>query len=232
MMADDKWVALIDVDGMVHAAQWKNTIEASIGVLDAMIHDAITDVFADKYHIACKGAGNFRNMLSPRYKQHRNRNAELEKHLAALLGHAKQAWGAVPAYGFEADDLICSWRWYYEQQPGWTPIIIANDKDMLTVSGHHYNYRKKDYMLIGKEEAYYRFVLQLLEGDQTDGIQGIPGIGPKKAKAILAETQPEQYLKRIREEYANYYGKSGLTELQLTADLIYIRPHANSRFIV
>jgi DNA polymerase-1 len=40
--------------------------------------------------------------------------------------------------------------------------------------------------VIAENEANYAHMMQTLCGDSTDGYSGCPGVGPKKAEAILA----------------------------------------------
>ena len=230
---NERRVALIDIDGMVHAAQYNHTVEEAKRILDGMITGALAWIDAEKYHVACKGKGNFRKQLSPEYKYHRNRDSALEGELAQLLTYAEEVWGAVPAHNFEADDLICCWRWYYEHaKGGWTPIMVSNDKDMLTISGWHFNYRKTEYQFVSEADSLYNFANQLIQGDSSDNIPGIPGLGPKKAAEILAGVPPEQLLDVVKQEYQKHYGTRWKEEMQLNADLLYIRPHPDHRFIV
>ena len=64
-------------------------------------------------------------------------------------------------------------------------IIATQDKDLNMIPGAHYNFTKKDGRFIYEAEADAFFYTQLLTGDTTDNIQGVPGLGPKKAAALL-----------------------------------------------
>jgi DNA polymerase-1 len=70
------------------------------------------------------------------------------------------------------DDMIC-----------WSP-----DKDLRTVPGLHVDLKadRPSYDRVTLEEADRFHLEQTLSGDSVDGIVGIPGIGPKKAKEHLA----------------------------------------------
>jgi DNA polymerase-1 len=71
--------------------------------------------------------------------------------------------------------------------PGKT-IIVTMDKDLLTVPGKMYKLNQDgtgEWYDTDEKEANYRFLLQAMTGDATDGYAGIPGVGPKKAEEIL-----------------------------------------------
>ena len=78
--------------------------------------------------------------------------------------------------GHEADDLVAI---------GMTQghVGISNDKDLDTVPGLRWQEGEAR-----RQEAYdclYFFYSQILTGDPCDGIPGCPGVGPKKAEALL-----------------------------------------------
>jgi 5'-3' exonuclease len=64
--------------------------------------------------------------------------------------------------------------------------VVSIDKDMAQIPGWHVNPTKDDFpRWVSEEEADYFLALQWLTGDSTDGIPGLPGIGPKKAEKLL-----------------------------------------------
>lgn len=84
-------------------------------------------------------------------------------------------------------------------------IICSTDKDLNNTPGWHYNFKEGRKYWIDEDQAIKNFYLQLLTGDKTDNIIGIPGIGPVKAEQILegATTEKEMYEKvgRCYEDY-------------------------------
>lgn len=66
-------------------------------------------------------------------------------------------------------------------------VICSIDKDLLQVEGKHYNWVKDEKILVKPRAALCRLYEQVLTGDSTDNIPGIHGIGPAKAKAMIAE---------------------------------------------
>lgn len=83
-------------------------------------------------------------------------------------------------------------------------VICSIDKDLKQIPGRHYNWNTDKKFTITKKDAEYFFYLQILTGDPGDGYTGIPGIGAKKAEAILVEP----YWDSVLAAYLYY----GLTE--------------------
>jgi len=100
---------------------------------------------------------------------------------------------------------------------------MSIDKDLDMISGLHYNWTKnKEPYEISESQAIRSFYIQLLTGDRVDNIQGIRGIGNKKAHKILHGIEEEQeLLKTVLEEYE----KAGYTKENLINNgrLLWIR---------
>ena len=70
---------------------------------------------------------------------------------------------------------------YATHEPG--NIIVSPDKDMRQIPGKLYDL--KETVDITEEEGMQWHLVQTLAGDQTDGYSGVPGIGIKRAIALL-----------------------------------------------
>ena len=155
----------------------------------------------------------FRRKLFPAYKIHRTQPKP--KHYDRLKEHLISEWGALITLEEEADD-----RLGIEQTV--ETVICSIDKDLDQIVGRHYNFVKGDLYEITEEQSRWFFYMQLLQGDRTDFIPGIPKIGPKKAERILeGAVLDEDYFTRCREAYH----KAGLSDLDmyLTGLLVKIR---------
>jgi 5'-3' exonuclease len=86
-------------------------------------------------------------------------------------------------------------------------IIVARDKDMNTIPGKLWD--GKTFKVITEAEADYFHMYQTLVGDAADGYKGCPGIGPKKAEAILGVTRKTLSMWPLVVEA---FIKAGLTE--------------------
>ncbi len=91
-------------------------------------------------------------------------------------------------------------------------IIVSIDKDMETIPSDDCRWGTDEASSRGSIrpiEADYYHMLQTLTGDTTDGYKGCPGIGPKKAEAILAGTFEDPQNCGL---VVAAYEKAGLTE--------------------
>ena len=163
--------------------------------LNEMIEGTLAEVDADSYKIFLTSKDNFRKKIYPEYKA--NRKTPPPKHLTFLKDYLQNDWDAQIADGMEADDYLA----IYQND---NTIICSIDKDLLQVSGKHYNFVKKEFYQVETTEGLRRFYQQLLTGDTADHIKGIEGIGPVKAEKALrfCETEQEMFDK-VREMYNN-----------------------------
>lgn len=78
------------------------------------------------------------------------------------------------------------------------------------------NYPTGEVFEVSELEGMYNFYKQLLTGDRVDNIQGIPGIGDKKAEKILegCETEGDMY-DSVWNAYRDYLYPDGVKHPQL-----------------
>jgi 5'-3' exonuclease len=132
--------------------------------------------------VAISGDHNFRKTIMPSYKSNRSGTAK-PLHLSTVRGSLMNRFDHRVVDGLEADDLlgILAGRRGFEEA-----IIVSPDKDLLTIPGRHLNPFKDDPIVVTTEaQADYRWMLQTLMGDTSDGYSGIPKVGVKKAGVIL-----------------------------------------------
>ena len=162
-----------------------NTLDGFI--CDLMLFD-LPDVFDFEFFITGREPPNFREAIAVTQPYKGNRkDTKKPEHIQALRDRLVNYWGAVVAKGEEADDLISKRM----TELGDKCICISIDKDLDTVQGWHYNFRKDNLYYVGKDKALYNFYKQLLTGDRVDNIQGVKNVGEKKAEKILAECDTE-----------------------------------------
>ncbi len=139
----------------------------------------------------------FRHELYPAYKAHR---PEIDIDLApqfAAIRRVIEAMGipALECEGFEADDILATVARLSEQQ-GAECCLVTGDKDCRQLISDRvklYNIRKDK--LIDREALQAEWGIapeqvvdfQTLVGDPTDGVPGVPLIGPKSAQELLAK---------------------------------------------
>jgi len=64
-------------------------------------------------------------------------------------------------------------------------IICSIDKDLLQIKGNHFNWNSDIISIQSDEDADKVFWKQILMGDSTDNIVGIPRVGKVKAERII-----------------------------------------------
>jgi len=128
--------------------------------------------------------GNFRRQIDPSYKSNR-KGTRKPVGYAAFIDWVKDNYTTVQKPFLEADDVMGLLQ-TRTGNIGHT-TIISNDKDMRGVPGRLYRPMSDELMEISTAEADAFFLTQVLTGDQTDGIPGLRGCGPKTAEKILGK---------------------------------------------
>jgi len=217
----------IDGDILVYQSIWSATSTKDIKKkLDQTIASIMSELQGSKGKIAIKGKGNFRKDVYLDYKGNRKKElTEQEKEFFAYAyNYLETSWDAVPADGMEADDLLAIWS---TETPG---IIVSIDKDLLQVPGLHYNTRKKEYTHMNEEEASLLLHTQVLMGDSTDNIPGLPGIGKVKASKVMQGISMAQHLTTVKSFWQKSFGRGWEDNLQLNMDLIYLKRNMDDRY--
>lgn len=216
-------ILLVDGDQYLHRAcaaterstRWddenhvllSNEVEAYDTVVASLNH--IMDQFANKDMVLTFSEGRcFRYDIDPTYKSNR---APARKPLCFHDVRRKliETYRSVRLPGLEADDVMG----ILATKPGPdTKIIIARDKDMKTIPGKLWD--GSTFHVITEAGADYYHMYQTLVGDAADGYKGCPGIGPKKAEAILtpSDFQIATGIPTSWEKVVIAYKKAGLTE--------------------
>ena len=148
---------------------------------------------------------SFRRDLVPSYKSNRGETPDWYKKWSELINtHLISRWSFTRAHdGYEADDMVAAAAGCFTNF-----IICGVDKDLKQIPGNHYNYSKAEFIQITEREGKCRLALQVLTGDSTDGIRGLPKVGPKTAEKML-EGIPEDVslLVPCLSAYINHFGE-------------------------
>lgn len=153
---------------------------------------------------------NFRYKVEENYKSNRTgRTPEGLSEIKDLL--TKEFEGSKIHTDIEADDYVVWARKTFPEKY----ILAAVDKDVLySVAGEHYNYYqnekygiKPSFVTTYPETVLPWFYLQMLMGDQGDGIPGIPGCGPAKAFTLLARELVPKF-EQLKAEFKAEKGKA------------------------
>ena len=166
------------------------------------------------------GNENYRKQINPDYKAHR-KGMRKPEHLSDCKQYLLSKYSAVLEEGLEADDLMGIGQTTLNIDGG-VSIICSIDKDLLTIPGLHYNWRKPEKGIheVDVDGANTFFYQQCLQGDATDGIAGLRGIGPAKAIKHLegsVTSDPTDLYIRCMELY---FTKHGVEKGELVEDWV------------
>lgn len=126
--------------------------------------------------------------------------------------HLLNVHGAQCVPGLEADDLVAYAAGICRQLE--MPYVISSpDKDLCQIPGAHWNYKvdpkqgtQREEVYISEDEAKARFWAQMLMGDTTDNIKGLPGMGPVKVEKLFKPLAVEQLKPIVYEKFLEYFG--------------------------
>ena len=121
---------------------------------------------------------NFRKEIQADYKGHRNRKKPCG--YKRVINQLKEEYQVILMPTLEADDAMGI---YATKNPGNT--ICSPDKDMRQIPGNLYD--MSDFTFINEQDGAKWHLVQTLSGDQTDGYNGVPGIGVKRATTLFEE---------------------------------------------
>ena len=122
---------------------------------------------------------NFRKSLDPNYKGHRNRKKPCG--YKRVIKALQETFPVIIMPTLEADDALGI---YATKEKG--HIICSPDKDMRQIPGQLYDFTQ-GVVEITPEMGDRWHLIQTMAGDQTDGYSGVPGIGIKRADALLEQ---------------------------------------------
>jgi 5'-3' exonuclease len=91
---------------------------------------------------------------------------------------------------------------------------------------------KNSFVEISTEDAMRHYYQQLLKGDPTDNIPGVPRIGDVKAARILSECKIEsEFQEKVVEQYLIAYGEDKWKDYLLSnAKMIHLQKHKDDYF--
>lgn len=186
----------VDIETSVEVEPLENCLHSVKQTLNSILEETQ----ADSYRIFLTGEGNFREQIATIAVYKGNRDPDHKPHwYREIKDYLINVWSAEVVDGQEADDAMGiaqgkDYWWTYAQgyhQPFGTTICSV-DKDMRMIPGWHYNIKTGVKDFVTEEQGLRTFYLQLLMGDSTDNIIGIPGIGKKKAERILEGLTTEE----------------------------------------
>lgn len=239
-------LVLIDVSSWVHRAYHAfPALTAKDGRPTGALTGAVNTLFGQIKNGALKdathaiavfdaGGTTFRHRIQPAYKAQRKRRDDLFPQMAYMM-EAFEAFGIhyVAAPDVEADDVIAHYAHvgadWEDEIGGMKVAILSTDKDLTQLVGPDVVMFDSmgDYRGRITDEAAVKLrwgvppskmaSLLALAGDATDGVRGVPGIGPKTAAELLAPWRDLEDLLANVGSVANPRHRDLLTEHAATA---------------
>lgn len=229
--------ALIDGDIVAYrcaAANEKADVGLAVWQADQLLSRILEDLNADDWKIYLSGDNNFRYGIDPNYKANR-RDKPKPRHLEAIREQLVGVHGASICDGHEADDALGIHLYGSAEDQC---VVASIDKDLLQLSGQHYNFVRRELVYIDEFTGWYKFYSQCLIGDATDNVPGCPGIGAARCPRVLGEsTTAYQLYECVRNAYRiAYTNKDGVTDpawetnLERNAQLLYVWRKENDKW--
>lgn len=176
----------------------------------------------DEAQIYIQGGGNYRNLVATIQQYKGNRDpSKRPVYFDEIRTYLMEYHGAILVNRMETDDAvgICITR---DKE---NTVAVHIDKDIDGVSGNHWHFTKEIFYEVSPEDADFFFWTQVMTGDSSDNIRGIPKVGPKTAQKML---QPHygswvDLHNRVKQEYEN---RGIANEFHETATLLWIQREA------
>ena len=213
--------ALIDGDSLIYYEMGRDTLEEALEGIDMRIRQMLTETECTQY-AGFLTIGKCFRYTAAKTKPYKGNRRKGDKPIIfpAIKEYLKQEWNFTSIPELEADDLVS----IYHTDPFGSTVICSPDKDVLYQNrGIHFNYGKYETIVVDEIEATTFLWKQMLMGDSTDGIQGIPKVGPKTAKAWLKDIGREEMPIFVLKKYIEKFGiHEGISKFAETFKLIYI----------
>jgi DNA polymerase-1 len=163
---------------------WHVDADRAVDTAERWIDQAVETVGADGYQLALTDtAWNWRKDILPTYKENR-KGGKKPLALIAIREHLIANLGALVVPSLEGDDILGVWATGSHKGDS---IVWSIDKDLKTIPCRYLRDLESDVLEISEPEANWWHLYQALTGDTTDGYSGCPGIGPKRAQALLPD---------------------------------------------
>ena len=214
-----KKTALIDGDSLIYYELNKPTLEEALESLDGRLHQMFEQTESTHY-AGFLTAGKCFRYAAAKTKPYKGNRKYGNKPIifSALKEYLRQEWNFISIPELEADDLVSIYH-----NPEET-VICSPDKDVLYQNiGVHYNYGKAEKIVMDETDSTHFLWKQMLMGDSTDGIQGIPKVGAKTADAWLKNINTDKMPTFVLNKYIEKFGyAAGISKFAETFKLVYI----------
>jgi DNA polymerase-1 len=179
-------------------------------VVDSAMAALIQAYKPTKTVVALSDEVNFRIQLCPTYKGNRS-DVLRPTGLADAKEYLAANWPLMKLARLEADDTMGIAATRPDLLSKYDEVVLcSDDKDMRTIPcllGSMFHGKVGTVVKVSAEEADNWHLMQTLMGDTADGYKGCPGIGIKRAEAILKDPEGSPW-----EAVVAAFESKGLTE--------------------
>lgn len=194
-------VCLVDGTGLLYRAHYGmpdltdkngNPVGALVGFVRALA--SLRTRWAPKSCVVAfdHASPTWRHALFPNYKVHRKPTPEALVAQWPLVYAVCALWNVETAVlpGYEADDLLATCAAQAVSE-GFNAALVSLDKDFLQCVGPYVVCAQKTVVGPAEVQALWGVfpnqmaAMQALVGDASDGVPGVPGVGPKTAAKLL-----------------------------------------------
>ena len=148
---------------------------------------------------------NYRATIFDTYKANRKDSIKPE-FLAPLIEYVKDNLDVVTRSFVETDDIVAKLMLQYGKDKA---VIISIDKDYMQFEGTIYNYRKREFIKVSEEEAYFNFWSQMIIGDSSDNVKGVKGLGKSWCEKNLQGLSEYGMIRVVFKAFAKKYKAKG-----------------------
>lgn len=199
-------------------------VEYALATVRSVLEN-IHDKFPEQEYrrIFLTGKGNFRDKAATLQVYKGNRDpSHKPRYYSDIKDYLIGVHKAEVCDGQEADDAQGIAQWAKKDR---STVIVGIDKDMYMIPGWHYNWVKDEGKYINLDEANTFFFKQMLTGDRTDNVPGIPKIGPVTADKMIDPVSGNISAMQdvVRDAYRKYYGDRAEFAYREIASLLWIR---------
>ena len=178
-------IILFDIDSLLYSACYNvDSPEEAMFKFDEFYQKTVNDLeeFYEIEEVIPFGLSknNFRKYITKTYKA--NRSKEKPQYFKILCKYVEKYYEPEIANGCETDDLVAIYR---EKIGHENCIIVSIDKDYLQFEGTMYNYNKRKFITLSKEDALYNFYEQMIIGDTADNVNFCVGYGRAYARKLF-----------------------------------------------
>lgn len=178
-------IALLDFDGYICKAYYAmmgkedSDFDDMLALLEDLVEAVKSKMPEDTEIFKYISGHTYKKDIYPSYKSNRKRDEVLGQFREFVKLYYDGDLIKSPV--LEADDLIVMDYEHYEQE-GFDVVVFSDDKDLRYYCKKYCKINLNEEITEQKlSEMYIHRVVQFVSGDREDGVQGIYGLGEKKA---------------------------------------------------